>query len=159
MTKGQAFISDCGKYRYSLTRYFGVGEGTCTFIMLNPSTADASQDDPTIRRCIRFARELGSNRLKVVNLFAFRATNPKELLAQEDPVGELNMEYVREAALSSKYLIAAWGAHGKLRDQDLRVMEMLKEMGIKPQCLGVTKQGQPRHPLYLPANSKLRYLS
>ena len=95
--KSDAVISDCGKYRYRLTRKWGYGR-PCGFIMLNPSTADALHDDPTIRRCVGFAKAWGCGALIVVNLFAVRATSPREMMRADDPVGPENKEHVQRAA-------------------------------------------------------------
>ena len=144
---GRAYISDDGLYRYSLTREVTPeeGYGTCTFVMLNPSTADAEQDDPTIRRCIGFARAWGFGRLKVVNLYAFRAIKPNDLWRADDPIGPENDHVLSLAFGGSDLLIAAWGAHAKPD----RVAEVLS-WPIRPRlCVGVTKAGAPRHPLYL----------
>jgi hypothetical protein len=153
---GRAYISDDGLYRYSLDRQLvDDGEWTCTFVMLNPSTADAEQDDPTIRRCIRFAREWGYGRLKVVNLYALRATDPKQLWLADDPVGPENDHVLSLAFGGSDLTIAAWGVHAKLE----RVAEIMA-WPIRPRlCLGVTKDGHPRHPLYVRADAEPRLLS
>ena len=146
-TPGSAYISSDGLYRYSLMRDISplVGCGTCTFVMLNPSTADAAQDDPTIRRCMGFARTWGFGRLKVVNLYAYRATKPSDLWLADDPIGPENDHVLSIAFGGSDLLIAAWGAHAK-RD---RVAEILS-WPVRPRlCLGLTKSGAPRHPLYL----------
>lgn len=160
-----AVMSDCGKYRYELRRQLSdLDSSVCVFIMLNPSTADAELDDPTIRRCKGFASRLGCGELIVVNLFALRSTNPRELYAAGDPVGELNHEYVVKAldeVLSyGGFVICAWGTHGKLMEQDETVLgwiegESVSGREINPYCFGVTKSGFPKHPLYLPNNSEL----
>ncbi len=152
-----AYISDDGQYRYSLTREVAPGAryGTCTFVMLNPSTADATQDDPTIRRCIGFACAWGFERLKVVNLYAYRATNPRDLWLADDPVGPENDHVLSLVFGGSDLLIAAWGCHAKTE----RVDEILA-WPIRPRlCLGLTKDGAPRHPLYLPASAIPRPLN
>jgi hypothetical protein len=151
-----AYLSEDGLYRYSLTRDFGTldGEGICTFVMLNPSTADATQDDPTIRRCIRFAREWGFDRLKVVNLYALRATDPKQLWLADDPVGPENDHVLSLAFGSSALTIAAWGATAR----QTRVAEIMSWPMRPHLCLGLTKDGHPRHPLYLRADAKLRLM-
>ncbi|MCE9567431.1 MAG: DUF1643 domain-containing protein [Planctomycetes bacterium] len=148
-----AVISACGKYRYVLTRQVGPGVRTATFIMLNPSTADAMQDDPTIRRCIGFAQRWGCGRLAVLNLFAFRATDPADLKRAEEPVGPDNRAWFDQTLLgdlSTGPVVCGWGVHGEHRDQDLAVLEWLKAFGTEPLALGLTKDGHPRHPLYVP---------
>lgn len=154
-----ALISKCGRYRYFLTRGWGDG-GECTFIMLNPSVADAEEDDPTIRRCIGFARRSGYGSLRVVNLFALRATKPDELRLADDPVGPSNDEHI-VTALGADLVIAAWGAHGGLHGRDQQVIDIFKfVMRANPKftvhCLGHTQSGQPKHPLYLAKNSPLK---
>ena len=156
---GGADISACGKYRYSLWREWGglyttrsVLKKSCLFIMLNPSTADAKTDDPTIRRCVSFAKSFGYDWLEVVNLFAFRATNPKQLLAlnhNDDPVGVRNQEVIEQAASRTGIIIAAWGAHGSYLGQDETVLDWLDENVDLVHALGITNEGHPRHPLYL----------
>ena len=109
LTEADAVISDCERYRYRLTRRWDDGP-TCTFIMLNPSTADARKDDPTIRRCIGFARREGCAALLVINCFAFRATKPADLFAAEDPIGPENDRHIMAASLDADgQVIAAWG--------------------------------------------------
>jgi hypothetical protein len=135
---------------------FPLGEPkSLLFIMLNPSTADGVADDPTIRRCIGFARAWKFERLEVVNLFAYRAPQPSELFAlnyDDDPVGEHNQEMVRRAADRAGMIICAWGAHGAYLGQDETVLGWLGER--KRHALGLTKAGHPSHPLYLPAKSQ-----
>lgn len=143
--RASAVLSDDGLYRYELTRTWSSAPSV-SFVMLNPSTADASLDDPTIRRCIGFARSWGHGGIRVVNLYALRSTDPKALWGAPDPVGPDNDEYLRRAAVSGGPLIAAWGGHARAD----RVAAVLALPGLEAlQALGVTKAGQPRHPLYL----------
>lgn len=176
ISKG-ATISADDKYRYVLWRewrgthkhenwhWTGTKDGAgaeygwpkpCVFIMLNPSTADGEKDDPTIRRCVAFAKAWGYERLEVVNLFAFRATNPKALLAlghNDDPVGVKNQDHVSQATSEAGIIIAAWGSHGSHLGQDETVRGWIPY--DKPvHVLGLTKDLQPRHPLYLRSDSK-----
>ena len=141
-----AVLSPCGRYRYSLQRRWLTGEGTVLFIMLNPSTADAETDDPTIRRCIGFAQRWGFRELVVGNLFAYRATNPQELTQVDDPIGAENDYHLTEMSGSAVATIAAWGERGALRGRDTDVLRILTG---SIEHLGLTKQGHPRHPLYL----------
>ena len=146
-----ATISECGKYRYRLSRSGLGGTGRVCWIMLNPSTADAEVDDPTIRRCIGFTKRLGHDEMVVVNLFAFRATDPCRLLEADDPVGPENARYVREAIDSSTVVIAGWGVvPKKIRGRSL-FFRNWKEIW----CLGKTADGSPRHPLYLRSDAPL----
>jgi hypothetical protein len=142
-----AQISPCGRYRYSLWRKWKPGP-LCTFIGLNPSTADATIDDPTIRRCIGFAKAWGYSGLMMLNLFAYRATKPGEMMAAADPVGPDNDEVLRDAGFNSAIQIAAWGANGSFQGRDTTVRAMLPRL----HCLQLTKAGHPGHPLYLPAS-------
>ena len=152
-----AVVSACGRYRYLLTRQVGPGSRTATFIMLNPSTADAANDDPTIRRCIGFSRQWGCDRLLVLNLFAFRATDPAVMKRAEDPVGPENREWFFRALSNSPGCLAvcAWGVHGEHWGQDRTVLGWLSEAGVTPVALGVTRDGHPRHPLYLPKRAEM----
>lgn len=141
----EAELSADHKYRYRLSRVWLDGPRV-TFIMLNPSTADDQIDDPTIRRCINFAKNWGYGGLNVVNLYALRATDPFELWKAEDPIGPENERYLAEAARSGELLVAAWGAHAKKE----RAREVAMLPGFeKLTCLRVTKDGAPSHPLYL----------
>lgn len=152
-----AVISDCGRYRYLLTRQVGPGSRTATFIMLNPSTADATTDDPTIRRCIGFARRWGCGKLAVLNLFAFRATSPADMKRDNDPVGPENREWFDRSlqAPHAGQVICAWGVHGEHMGQDRAVLGWLEEHGVEPFALGITRDGHPKHPLYLPNSAEL----
>ena len=145
-----ARISGCGLYRYELTRHWGDSMSVCTFIMLNPSTADAEKDDPTIRRCIGFAKLWGYGGIKVVNLYAYRASKPKVLFTAIDPFGPENAGTLAAAVKHSDLLVAAWGAWDVPTDA-----RMILE-GVQMVCLGVTKGGSPRHPLYVPAVTQVQ---
>ena len=113
--------------------------------MLNPSTADGRRDDPTIRRCVGFARREGFTGIRVVNLFALRATDPAELKSAGDPVGAESDSAILDAVRSSEFTVAAWGAKGVLCGRDEAVLQLLE--GHPIWCLGTTKMGHPRHPL------------
>jgi hypothetical protein len=121
--------------------------------MMNPSTADDNTDDPTIRRCKDFARRFGYAILDVVNLFAFRATEPIEIDYAHDPVGPETDHHIMEAVRESDDVIVAWGAMGAKYDRVEEVLRLLNGHPIK--CLGVTKDGHPRHPLYLRNDAEL----
>lgn len=152
-----AVISACGSYRYVLTRHVGPGKRSAVFIMLNPSTADASNDDPTIRRCIGFARQWGCRRLAVLNLFAFRATHPADLKRTPEPVGPENRAWFERTlvAQADGPVVCGWGVHDVHRSQDLAVLRWLDQFGISPVALGVTKDRHPKHPLYVPYSAEL----
>jgi hypothetical protein len=119
--------------------------------MLNPSTADETHDDPTIRRCIDFSRRWGFGSLEVVNLFALRATCPRILMSASDPIGPYNDDHILAAAGRANLLIAAWGIHGDHLWRAQRVAGLLESHRVR--CLGLTSGGQPRHPLYVPATT------
>lgn len=142
-------------YRYLLTRVWDTSVPPMVWVMLNPSTADALSDDPTCRRCMGFARREGAGGIAVVNLFALRSTDPRALTAHRDPVGPLNDVFVRQAVAGATHVVCAWGAHGSLRGRSATVSRRLARVGARPQCLGVTSTGEPRHPLYLPRNAAL----
>jgi len=149
-----AQFSPCRTYRYVLTRTWGGGP-PAVFVMLNPSTADAMADDPTIRRCKQFARRSARGGLVVVNLFALRATDPRELRKHRDPVGEDNDWCIREYCAPGALIVAAWGAHGSLRGRDRAVAGLLRGVGADLRCLGTTAAGAPRHPLYVRGDAPL----
>lgn len=146
--RSDAAISDCGRYRYLLTRTWDDRLPSATFVMLNPSTADASQDDPTLRRTIGYARDWNLGGVTVVNLYALRATSPAELWRNSDPVGPENDSYLLFALDLAKRagapIVAAWGAEARA-DRIAAVVGMDHDL----LALATTKDGQPRHPLYL----------
>lgn len=142
-----AELSDDGRYRFLLGRRWDETLPECVFIMLNPSTADASADDPTIRRCVGFAKALGCGALLVGNLYAFRATDPRDLFKASEPTGRSrNDEALTDLLGRGKVVIAGWGVHGR---QD-RVAEVSRLPGAERiSALALTKAGAPRHPLYV----------
>jgi hypothetical protein len=163
-------LSDCRKYRYTLWRDWPMSDGEerqgfdrerayAMFIGLNPSTADEVEDDPTIRRCIGFAKSWGYGALCMTNLFAFRATNPKELYRNSNVVGAENDEWIKRCAKGACVVVAAWGKDGDhlYRDQD--VPYMLAQLEGFPserfKCFGRNKDGSPKHPLYLAKTTPL----
>jgi hypothetical protein len=147
-----AIFSRCRTWRYSLVRQWDPTVQTVVFVGLNPSTADETVDDPTIRRCIRFAREWGYGGLVMCNLFAYRATDPKDMKAAEDPVGPENDDYLRSCAQRAGLVVAAWGAHGGHLGRAQQVVDagLLGNFTV----LGLTKDGHPRHPLYMRADCR-----
>lgn len=150
-----AIISACGTYRYRLERTWSDGPKVA-FIMLNPSTADAEKDDPTIRRCVSFAKSWGFGGLIVGNLFALRATDPMTLYEDAEPIGTDNDAHLRAIALCSERIVCAWGTHGRLYDRARHVIELLKLAHDDLFALTVTAKGQPGHPLYVAASTQLR---
>ncbi len=144
---GDAVISPCGQYRYSLTRKWADGPEVL-FVMLNPSTADASEDDPTIGRCISFAKAWGYGSLAVANLFGFRTPSPALLLQADNPVGDENDRWLKELSARADLTVAAWGNHGRHLNRGQEVAAQL----VNPHYLHLTQAGQPGHPLYLRAD-------
>lgn len=143
----RAFLSPCGAYRYNLKRIWDRSLPRICWVMLNPSTADAMQDDPTIRRVRNFSKAWGYGGFTVYNLFALRATDPKELLTHPDPVGEATDDLLVSYVTATRYhrVVAAWGASVPFY-RDREVLRLLSK--VKWYCLGTTKSGMPRHPLY-----------
>lgn len=149
--ESSAVFSPCRRYRYALWRRWGdllvpAHDGYAMFIGLNPSTADETRDDPTIRRCIAFAKSWGYNGLCMTNLFAFRTTEPVRMMAQADPVGPENDAHLLRLAKGAFVVVAAWGTHGSHLGRDVEVRKMLPGLNY----LSLTKDGYPGHPLYLP---------
>ena len=140
-------------YRYALWRRWDSDAPYALFIGLNPSTADEREDDPTIRRCKRFASDWGYGAIYMANLFALRATDPYGMMANNHPVGEYNDYYLKNMAESAGVIVFAWGSHGGHIGRDKKVENMLRE--YTPMCLGKTKSGKPRHPLYIKADKSL----
>ena len=144
-------ISDDGLYRYRLGRAWSWNLSMLYFLMLNPSTADADQDDATIRRCIGFARTWGYGRLVVGNLYAYRATDPRKLALAKDPVGPENDSHVLSDAVLADRIVCAWGAHPMGAKRASGMMALLAGAGLGDRVghLGMTADGKPRHPLRL----------
>lgn len=138
-----------GQYRYTLWRVWDSTLPAVAFVMLNPSTADETVEDPTIRRCTGFARAWGYGSVEVVNLFSYRATQPQQLKLAEDPVGAETDSYILQASDRASLLVFAWGNWGKLFDRDRAVLKLLSQKQCY--CLGRNRSGQPRHPLYVPS--------
>ena len=159
--KRHATFSDDRVFRYTLMRTWGT-ESKCCFVMLNPSIADASIDDPTIRRCMGFAKAWGHGGLIVVNLFAFRSTDPQVMIAEHkkggDIIGPANDLNIIMSCKTAARVVAAWGAHGSLAQRSAHVRKMLGERDIKVECLGLTKLNEPQHPLYIEGDRPLQPL-
>lgn len=146
-----ATFDSTGAYRYLLERSWS-DSPRLGFIMLNPNRADATIDDPTIRRCVRFAKSWGYGGLEVVNLFAYRAKTPTLLKQVEDPIGVENDHYLARLPQRVDSIVLAWGNWGRLQGRDRAVIQLLSSQQIL-YCLGTTKLGQPRHPLYLKSST------
>ncbi len=141
-----ALFSPCEQYRYRLRREWGEGASLC-YVMLNPSKANEISNDPTVERCERRARALGYGAFEVVNIFAWRSTDPKQLYTSRDPIGEGNDSAIAESVASCTHVLAAWGAHGALNGRGQIVQNTLPlERSFH---LGLTKKGEPKHPLYI----------
>jgi hypothetical protein len=152
----KAIISSCGNYRYRLWR----GNGpTLHFVMLNPSTADATVDDPTIRRCLSFAAREGCSGLQVTNLFAFRSPSPRVMFEAPDPVGPENDRHLSEmsarASVCGEKIVCAWGRHAP-RARVEKVLSILHTANPALWCLGKNLNGSPKHPLYVCGTAPLR---
>ncbi|WP_121060505.1 DUF1643 domain-containing protein [Chachezhania antarctica] len=148
-TRSTAVYSACERYRYALTREWDASAGRITFVMLNPSTASELRNDPTIERCERRARAWGYGAFRVTNLFAWRATDPRDLKRAAEPDGPENEVRVLESAAWADLVLAAWGVHGAHRNRGPEIAALLGEAGTPVAHLGLTKAGHPRHPLYV----------
>jgi hypothetical protein len=144
-----AVYSDCEHYRYLLTRTWQSSGPKALFVMLNPSTATEIQNDPTVERCERRARALGFGAFRVTNIFAWRATDPREMRAAADPVGPANDAAIFDSAPWADRIICAWGTHGAHLNRGRHVEHMLRATGLPLFHLGLTQGGHPKHPLYI----------
>lgn len=146
-------FSECRTWRYALTCNWNATAGVVAFIGLNPSTADATNNDPTVRRCINYAKSWGFGGMVMLNLFGFRATVPRDMKAARDPVGPGNDKIIAEQCRRAAKVIAAWGVHGAHHDRAEHVTRIVIPHQVW--CLGTTKDGHPRHPLYVRADQQL----
>ncbi len=152
LVRGGAVFDSTGTYRYWLWREWNANAPRLSFVMLNPSTADADRNDPTIRRCIQFAHAWGYGAVDVVNLFAYRATQPQILRQVSEPIGHENDRHLRSVCDQAEVIVLAWGNWGSLHGRDRAVLQLLSNRAVH--CLGVTRSGQPRHPLYLRGDTR-----
>ena len=169
LMKMTAKFSSCNRYRYKLGRYWDNTKPRVIFCLLNPSTADAYKNDPTIRRCINYAIRWQYGGLEILNIFAYRATNPKDMLSSPiDPVGEYNHDAFKQAIKQTRdhfneineyendyynpRVICGWGTHGTHQDQGEHALDWLEREGATILALDTTKAGLPKHPLYLKAD-------
>ena len=153
-TRSEVCYSDCHTYRYLLTRQWEASKGDVAFVMLNPSKADEFLNDPTVERCERRARHMGFGGVQIVNIFAFRATDPQVLRRAMHPCGPENDAILSRTAAQARLVIAAWGTHGVHQGRGAIVRDMLWQAGHDLHHLGLTKDGHPRHPLYVPYRQK-----
>lgn len=144
-----AVYSDCECYRYALTRNWNPTGNRLLFVMLNPSKATEVQNDPTVERCERRARALGFGAVQVTNIFAWRETDPHKMRKARDPIGPDNDRTLQEGALWADMIIAAWGTHGAHLDRGAATEALLRRTGKPLHSLGLSKQGHPKHPLYI----------
>lgn len=147
-TRSEALYSECERYRYLLRRQWGAG-GSILYVLLNPSTATEERNDPTIERCERRARRMGFGGFAVSNLFAYRATEPRELKRAAAPVGASNDGALMDAAAGADLILCGWGVHGIHLGRGAEVEALLRSTGRPLFHLGLTKHGHPRHPLYV----------
>ena len=143
-----ARFSGCRRYRHVLWRSWEPGTGSVVFVGLNPSTADASANDPTIRRCIGFARDWGLGAMIMMNLFDARATDPAVMKRRRAPLSRTNDAVLVEHARRATLVVGAWGVHGTHRGRAGAVRALLAEHRIEARCFGLTASGEPLHPLY-----------
>lgn len=148
-----ALFSECEQYRYVLWRCWDMeNHGSVAFVALNPSTATSLDDDPTVRRCINFAKDWGAGRMYMLNAFAYRATDPDHMKNEINPVGSHNDWYISQIASQADITVICWGSHGKHDSRDADLLDLLNDHDIKPWCLGWNKGMTPKHPLYLSAD-------
>ena len=153
MTKSGAIISEDCKYRYVLWRIWDSSIPLINIIGLNPSTADETVDDPTMRRCKSFSKEWGYGGFYMTNLFAFRTPYPKDLLKEVDPIGRDNNRWIKEISSKVDKVVLAWGTKGNINNRDAFVYNLVQE---KSYCLALTKDGFPKHPLYIKSGTRLQ---
>lgn len=151
ITTNAAFSND-RKYRYALWRIWDDSKPLLMFIGLNPSTADERTDDPTIRRCGGFAKYWGYGGFYITNLFAFRATFPADLKKEIDPIGPDNDKWLRQIEFKVNKVVFIWGVHGTFMNRNLEVIQLFHTA----YCIGLSKEGHPKHPLYLKSNMELK---
>ena len=150
----KATFSPDGDYRYALFRRWGHGPTIC-WLMLNPSTASAFADDPTIRRCRNFSQRAGYSGLVVVNLYSLRSTKPGALWTHDNPIGPLGDQFIKTQAAGRANVIAAWGTHGTRNGRGQHVAGLLTDAGVRLHCLGTNSDGSPKHPLFVHGDTPL----
>lgn len=141
------------RYRYRLSRVWDPAGRRVNFLMLNPSTADAFRLDPTVRRCVGFAKDWQAGSVEVTNAYSLRSTDPAGLRAVADPVGPGNDDAIVAAARAADLVVAAWGVHATYLDREAQLRRLLADAAVTVHCLRVTKDGHPGHPLYVPADT------
>lgn len=152
MTEAGAEFSPCRRWRYLLWRRWDADRPVANFLMLNPSTADERKLDPTCSRARDYAERWGYGALIVTNVFGWRATDPDDMKAAEDPVGPGNDAAIVKAAKTSALVVCAWGNHGGYRSRSKEILQTLRARNISLHCLRLNANGEPAHPLYLPGS-------
>ncbi len=152
--KKEAILSKCRKYRFALWRIWDEAKPQAMFIGLNPSTADEFDDDPTLRRCINYAKSWNYGSVCMANLFAYRATQPKDMLTAPDPVGAENNKWLLELSQKAHLVVAAWGNSGRFQNRSGEIRQMIPNLHF----LKLNLSGEPAHPLYLKLNLRPRPL-
>lgn len=142
-----ASFSPCRKWRYSLWRIWEPSRPRVAFIGLNPSTADETEDDPTVRRCINYAKTWNFGGMYMFNIFGVRATDPRQMLADDEPVGPYNDDFIIDEISQCQRIVCCWGSHGSHMKRSDEVLEILKSKKLF--CFGLNNNGEPKHPLYL----------
>jgi len=154
-----AVFSPCRQYRYRLSREFGMGDRTVAFVGVNPSIADEAINDATIRKMCGFAMRWGFDRIEVVNLFAWRSTDVRQLARVGDPIGLENDTHIVEVLADASRTVVCWGNRCKLpaciRPRVVSVRRLVASFGSDICCLGRTKSGDPRHPVRLSYETQL----
>ncbi len=148
--RNTAKLSKCRRYRYALWRTWDDSKPYVMFVGLNPSTADETTDDPTLTRCVNFSKSWGYGGVCMANLFAFRATQPSDMMASNNPIDSANNEWLQKLAKDAALIVAAWGNGGSYLGRSKQVIELLPNM----HCLKLNKSGEPAHPLYQAAKSQ-----
>lgn len=144
-----ATFSACRQWRYSLSRIWDDSLPRCVFVCLNPSTADESKDDNTIRKCVKFAQRWGYGSFHMLNVFAWRSTDPKVLPGVDDPIGPDNNAAILSETAKAGIVVCAWGRHASLKGRGAEVLRMLNLAGVGTYALKLNKDGSPMHPLYI----------
>lgn len=156
LVEQSAILSQCGQYRYYLRRQIAGAQSsrTLAFIMLNPSTADATKNDPTIGRCMSFAATWGYSEMIVGNLYALRSSDPSVLKTSLDPVGPENANWLDHIACKAETIVCAWGGNAAAERAQAFYTQMT-DAGRALYCLGMNKDRSPKHPLYIKGTKQL----
>lgn len=151
--KKDAVLSECSQYRYSLSRIWDETKPIIGFIALNPSTADHVEDDRTISRCINFSKLWGFGGFYMLNLFAYRATKPSDMMQSDSPIGSENNKYILELNNKVEKIVVCWGDKGRHKSRAREVIKLLSNNDLY--CISINNSGEPKHPLYIKGDAKL----